>query len=105
MTISAGKTTPGLLKGVTWCSAVLIVAGLGLLVWSQFAGDGWISIGVASLVVLSLGGAVSSVGGCLAFGCGSFSGRWRTEMRCVKKFSRRLVVATVIGGLVIEYDV
>ena len=55
MTISAGKTTPGLLKGVTWCSASLIVAGLGLLVWSQFAGDGWISIGVASLVVLSLG--------------------------------------------------
>ena len=55
MTISAGKTTPGLLKGVTWCSADLIVAGLGLLLWSQFAGDGWISIGVASLVVLSLG--------------------------------------------------
>lgn len=55
MKISAGKTTPGLLKGVTWCSVGLIVAGLGLLVWSQFAGDGWISIGVASLVVLSLG--------------------------------------------------
>ena len=55
MTKSAGKTTPGLLKGVTWCSAVLIVAGLGLLLCSQFAGDGWISIGVASLVVLSLG--------------------------------------------------
>lgn len=55
MTISAGKTTPGLLKGVTWCSAGLIVAGLGLLVWSQFAGDGWISIGVVSLAVLSLG--------------------------------------------------
>lgn len=55
MTISACKTTPGLLKGVTWCSAGLIVAGLGLLVWSQFAGDGWISIGVASLVVLLLG--------------------------------------------------
>lgn len=55
MTISAGKTTPGLLKGVTWCSAGLIVAGLGLLVWSQFAGDGWISIGVASLAVLLLG--------------------------------------------------
>ncbi len=59
MTISVGKTTPGLLKGVTWCSAVLIVAGLGLLVWSQFAGDGWISIGVASLVVLSLGVALA----------------------------------------------
>ena len=55
MTKSAGKTTPGVLKGVTWCSAGLIVAGLGLLVCSQFAGDGWISIGVASLVVLSLG--------------------------------------------------
>ncbi|GAA1197805.1 hypothetical protein GCM10009585_13920 [Brevibacterium paucivorans] len=55
MAKSAGKTTPGLLKGVTWCSAGLIVAGLGLLVWSQFAGDGWISVGVASLVVLSLG--------------------------------------------------
>ena len=55
MTLSAGKTTPGLLKGVTLCSAGLIGAGLGLLVWSQFAGDGWISIGVASLVVLSLG--------------------------------------------------
>lgn len=55
MTKSVGKTAPGLLKGVTWCSVGLIVAGLGLLVWSQFAGDGWISIGVASLVVLSLG--------------------------------------------------
>ena len=44
---------PSLLKIITGAALLLLLVAGGLLIWSMNAGDGWISTGVAAMMVLA----------------------------------------------------